>query len=261
MINLAVNLSLLFTEVPFLERFQQAARAGFTRVETQFPYHWPIQAQAEQLKALGLTQVLINLPAGNWENGERGIACHPSRIDEFRNGVQSALEYARALSCSKVNCLAGIPEQGVSREDSEAVLVDNLRYAAETLATQGIELLLEPINTFDIPGFLVHDAEQAIALIKQAGSHNLALQYDVYHMDRMGRDVLADIATLTPLISHIQIADTPARHEPGSGNIPFPALFALLDNSGYQGVVSAEYNPATTTEAGLSWIKQLNLNL
>jgi hydroxypyruvate isomerase len=175
-INLAANLSLLFTEVPFLERFQQAARAGFTRVETQFPYHWPVQAQAEQLKALGLTQVLINLPAGNWENGERGIACHPNRIDEFRNGVQSALEYAQALPCSKVNCLAGIPEQGVSREDSEAVLVDNLRYAAETLATQGIELLLEPINTFDIPGFLVDDAEQAIALIKQAGSHNLALQ-------------------------------------------------------------------------------------
>ncbi len=259
MIRLAANLSLLFTELPFMARFEAAANAGFTAVETQFPYAWPAARQAQALERLQLEQVLINLPAGNWEAGERGIACDPSRVAEFRQGVELALEYARVLNCPRLNCLAGVPPAGVSREVATATFTANLAYAAGRLAQAGRELLIEPINNHDIPGFLLTDMAQAVAIVQEVGAQNLRVQYDLYHRERMGEAISADLPRHRALIGHIQIADVPGRHEPGSGAMDWDALFALIEACGYQGWVSAEYLPAAETAAGLGWIERYGL--
>jgi len=246
---------MLFTEAPLPERFERAARAGFTAVEIQFPYELPAEDLQQALFRNKLSLVLFNLPAGDWAAGERGIACHPDRVEEFRKGVDTALAYAAALGTQQLNCLAGIQPAQVPVDTACRVLVDNLRFAATKLKAQGLKLLIEPINTHDLPGFFVSGTRQALDLITEVGTDNLFLQYDVYHMQRMEGDLAHTLAANMEKIAHIQIADNPGRHEPGTGEINFDFLFAHLDRLGYPGWVGCEYKPATTTEAGLGWMK------
>ncbi|MBY5928066.1 hydroxypyruvate isomerase [Halomonas sp. DP8Y7-3] len=254
MAKFAANLSMLFTELPFLDRFEAAAKAGFQGVEYLFPYDYSAAEIKQRLQTHGLVQVLHNLPAGDWEAGERGIACHPERIEEFRAGVDTAIEYATALGCRQVNCLAGIVPEGVSQAQAQRTLVDNLRYAAGRLETAGILLLAEPINTRDIPGFFLHHTEQALALFDEVASDNLKLQYDIYHMQIMEGDLAPTMERHLSRIAHVQLADNPGRHEPGTGEIYYPFLFQHLDRIGYRGWIGCEYKPATTTQEGLGWL-------
>ena len=251
--NLAANLTMMFNEVDFLDRFAAAANAGFKGVEYLFPYDYEPAQLAELLEQHGLTQVLHNLPVGDWATGERGIGCHPDRVGEFQEGVGRAIEYATALNCPQVNCLAGIAPAGVSSEDQEATLIGNLKFAAEQLKAAGIILLIEPINTIDIPGFILNYPEQARDLIERVGSDNLFLQHDLYHMQIMQGDLARNIERNQDIIRHIQIADNPGRHEPGTGEINYPYLFSYLDGIGYDGWVGCEYVPAATTDEGLGW--------
>ncbi|WP_444676929.1 hydroxypyruvate isomerase [Halomonas sp. E19] len=252
----AANLSMLFTEEDFLNRFKAAAEAGFKGVEYLFPYDYSAVELKARLDEHGLTQVLHNLPAGDWAAGERGIACHPERVEEFRAGVEKAIDYATVLGCKQVNCLAGIQPQGVSLEQARRTLVENLRYAAEKLEAAGILLLAEPINTRDIPGFFLNRTEQALAIFDEVGSPNLKLQYDIYHMQIMEGDLAPTLEKHLDRIAHVQIADTPGRHEPGTGEIHYPFLFAHLDRLGYDGWIGCEYKPKTTTREGLGWLDQ-----
>ena len=247
------NLTMLFNEVPFLDRFQAAAEAGFKGVEFLFPYAFDKDALAERLARHGLVQVLHNLPAGDWEGGERGIACHPDRVGEFQDGVGRAIEYARALGCKQVNCLAGIAPAGVEADKVHATFVANLRFAAARLEEAGIRLLVEPINTFDMPGFYVNRSAQAIELIDAARHDNIFLQHDLYHMQRMEGELAATVQRLLPRIAHMQLADNPGRHEPGTGEINYPFLFDWIDSLGYDGWIGCEYRPKTTTHDGLGW--------
>jgi hydroxypyruvate isomerase len=251
----AANLTMLFNEVPFMERFEKAAAAKFKAVEFLFPYAFPaadIKAKLDQNK---LTLVLHNLPAGNWEAGERGIACLPERIEEFRKGVANAVEYATLLGVTQVNCLAGKIPEGVARAALRTTFIDNLKYAAAELKKANIKLLIEPINTFDIPGFFLSGTQQAIDIITEVGSDNLFLQYDIYHAQRMEGELTNSIQKHLAKIAHIQLADNPGRNEPGTGEINYAYIFAMLDRIGYPGWVGCEYKPATTTEAGLGWFK------
>ncbi len=247
------NLTMLFNEVPFLERFAAAARAGFRGVEFLFPYEYDKNTLAELLKAHKLVQVLHNMPAGNWAAGERGIACHPQRVAEFRDGVAQAIDYASALGCRQVNCLAGIRPPHLDPMEARETFIRNLQYAAPLFKDAGIKLLIEPINTRDIPGFFLNYSKQAVDIIKAVGSDNLFLQYDIYHMQIMEGDLARNIEAHLPLIPHMQLADNPGRHEPGTGEINYLFLFRLLDRLGYAGWIGCEYKPATTTEAGLGW--------
>ncbi|WP_119168541.1 hydroxypyruvate isomerase [Algihabitans albus] len=251
----AANLSMLFTELEFLERFAAAAAAGFEGVEYLFPYDFPAGDLAARLKEQGLTQVLHNLPAGDWGAGERGIAVLPERTEEFRAGVEQAIAYATALGCRQVNCLAGIAPPEADPAELEATFVANLAYAAEKLDAAGIKLLIEPINTRDIPGFFLNRTRQALDIIAKVGSPNLFLQYDIYHMQIMEGDLAPTLSAHLDRIAHIQLADTPGRHEPGSGEINYPFLFAHLDGLGYRGWIGCEYKPAAGTEAGLGWLR------
>jgi len=250
----SANLSMLFTEVAFLERFDAAARAGFKGVEYLFPYDYEKERLVEKLQNNRLAQVLHNLPAGNWAAGERGIACLPDRVSEFQEGVGRAIEYAAALGCKRVNCLAGIAPKGVDAGRIHETFVSNLRFAADRLAEAGIRLLVEPINTRDMPGFYLNTTKQALSIIGEVGHSNLALQYDVYHMQVMEGDLARTIEANLDIIAHIQVADNPGRNEPGTGEINYPFLFQFLDRVGYAGWVGCEYNPRTTTSAGLGWV-------
>ena len=249
----AANLSMIFCEHPFAERFAAAARAGFAAVEVQFPYELPATQIADLLREHGLQLVLHNLPAGDWAGGERGIACHPDRVEEFRTGVAKAIDYATVLGCQQLNCLAGIAPAGVPEAEVRATLVANLRYAAAELKRAGLKLLVEPINTFDIPGFYVSRTTQALALLDEVGADNVFLQYDVDHAQRMEGDLGNTLSRHLTRIGHIQIADNPGRHEPGTGEINYPWLFRHLDALGYNGWVGCEYKPEAATEAGLGW--------
>ena len=249
----AANLTMLFTEVPFLERFERAAQAGFTAVEFLFPYAYNAQDIQHRLDTHGLTLVLHNLPAGDWDAGERGIACHPDRVEEFKAGVAQAIDYANTLGVRQVNCLAGKAPVGVSDEVLRITLVSNLKYAAAALKGAGLRLLIEPINTYDIPGFYLNRTAQALAILHDVGADNALVQYDIYHAQRMEGELAATLQNQLARIGHIQLADNPGRHEPGTGEINYPFLFAHLDRIGYQGWIGCEYKPATTTEAGLGW--------
>ena len=253
MSKLAANLTMLFNEVPFLDRFEAAAAAGFRAVEFLFPYAYEVKELASRLQANGLELVLHNLPAGNWEAGERGIACHPQRVDEFRQGVQQAIIYAKALGVKQLNCLVGIVPPDVSLEAAERTVLANLKFAADALKKEGIRLLIEPINTFDIPGFFLSRTSQAARIIEATGSDNLFIQYDIYHMQRMEGELSATIKANLPLIRHVQLADNPGRNEPGTGEINYRFLFAQLDAFGYDGWIGCEYKPRGTTLAGLGW--------
>lgn len=246
----AANLTMLFNELPFLDRFQAAAEAGFKGVEYLFPYAFDKNELAERLQRHGLTQVLHNLPAGNWEGGERGIACHPDRVAEFRDGVGRAIDYATTLGCRQVNCLTGIVPAGVDADKVHATVVDNLRFAAGQLKAAGIRLLVEPINTFDIPGFYLHGTAQAIALLDEVGSDNLFVQHDIYHMQRMEGELANTIAKHLPRIAHMQIADNPGRNEPGTGEINYRNVFRHIHEKGYTGIIGMEHGKAGDGKEG-----------
>lgn len=249
----AANLTMLFGEMPFLDRFAAAKAARFGGVEYLFPYDFDKADLREQLGAHGLTQVLHNLPAGNWGAGERGIAILPDRVDEFRDGVLRAVDYAKALDCRQLNCLVGIAPDDADRFELNEVLVGNLRYAADVLARERIRLLIEPINTMDIPGFFLNRTEQAVQIIADVRSSNLFVQYDIYHMQVMEGDIARSLQKHLPKIAHVQLADNPGRNEPGTGEINYPFLFRHLDAIGYRGWVGCEYKPRTTTVEGLGW--------
>jgi hydroxypyruvate isomerase len=253
----AANLTMLFNELPFLDRFQAASNAGFRGVEYLFPYAFEAAALAERLDRHGLVQVLHNLPAGDWDQGERGIACHPGRVGEFQDGVGRAIEYARQLGCRQLNCLAGIAPAGADPQALRRTFVENLRFASNKLKEAGIRLLIEPVNTFDIPGFYLNRTDQAIGIIDEVGADNLYLQYDVYHAQRMEGEIGNTIARHLARIAHIQLADNPGRNEPGTGEINYPWLFRHIDGLGYDGWIGCEYKPAGDTAAGLAWRRAL----
>ena len=253
----AANLSMLFTDLPFLDRFGAARAAGFEAVEFLFPYAWPAEQIAAQLREHGLQLVLFNLHPGDWDAGERGIACHPDRSDEFQASVAAACDYALALGVKQVHCMAGKIPPGLAPERARATYIANLRYAAGLLAPHGIKLLIEPINHFDMPGYLLNRSAQALAIIEEAGCPNLFLQYDIYHMQRMEGELSNTIRANLPRIAHLQVADTPGRHEPGTGEINYRHLYTLLDQLGYDGWIGCEYNPAGDTRAGLGWLTAL----
>ena len=254
----AANLTMLFNEVPFLERFEKANKAGFKAVEFLFPYPFSASEIKQKLDQYQLKLVLHNLPAGDWDAGERGIACLPDRQAEFRDGVSKAIEYAKALGVNQVNCLAGKTPAGTDLKILHSTFVENLRYAAQELKKANIRLLIEPINTFDIPGFFLNTTKQATHILEEVASGNLFVQYDIYHAQRMEGELANTIEKNLAKIGHIQLADNPGRNEPGTGEINYAYLFKFLDRIGYQGWIGCEYKPATTTEAGLDWIKQLN---
>ncbi len=253
MIKLAANLTMLYNELDFLDRFDAAAKSGFEGVEFLFPYAYPKDALAERLGRNGLAQVLHNLPPGDWAAGERGIACRPDRVGEFQDGVGKAIDYASALGCRQVNCLAGIAPSGVPAERLRATFVANLRFAAEKLGAAGIRLLIEPINTYDIPGFFLSRTRQALDIIRDTGSSNVYVQYDIYHMQRMEGELANTIEANLPRIAHLQLADNPGRNEPGTGEINYRFLFRHLEAIGYDGWIGCEYKPKTTTQEGLGW--------
>lgn len=251
----SANLSFLYQELPFLERFAAAARSGFSGVEFHFPYEWPVHEVARAARAAGVEVVLFNFPAGDWAGGERGLGCLPGREAEFRAGVAQALEYARMLGCRQLNCLAGIAPQGAAEGELTEVMVANLRHAADAAAPHGIRVLAEPLNTWDTPGFFLARTAQTAALIETVARDNAFIQYDIYHAQVMEGDLARTLARHLPRIGHIQFADNPGRGEPGSGEINFPWLFAEIDRLGYTGWVGAEYRPrGADTQSGLAWL-------
>lgn len=251
--TLAANLSLLFTETGFLDRFEVAANAGFRCVEYQFPYAYDKHEVAARASAAGVRVVLHNIPAGDPAQGDRGIACLPGRVAEFRQGVGRAIEYALAAGCPRLNCLAGVVPEGEPASRCHATLVDNLQYAAAELGKAGLELMIEPVNTRTVPGFFLCRSAQALAILEEVDAPNLFIQYDAFHMQIMEGDLSKTIARLLPRIGHMQIADVPGRNEPGSGEINFGHLLAEIDRLGYEGAVGCEYNPAAGTLSGLGW--------
>ena len=253
----AANLTMLFTEAPFLDRFEKAHNSGFKAVEFLFPYPFPATEIQKKLGQYGLKLVLHNLPAGDWDAGERGIACHPDRVEEFRMGVAKAIEYAKALGVPQLNCLAGKAPAGVEKKLLHDTFVSNLKYAAAELKKVNLKLLIEPINTFDIPGFFLSTTQQALDIIQEVAADNLFVQYDIYHAQRMEGELCNTMEKNLSKIGHIQLADNPGRNEPGTGEINYAHLFKFLDRIGYSGWIGCEYKPATTTEAGLGWIKKL----
>jgi hydroxypyruvate isomerase len=257
----AANLSLLFADVPLLDRFERAARAGFSSVEVQFPYEAPASVVRDRLVANRLKMVLHNLPAGDWAAGDRGIACNPARQAEFRAGVARGIEYATTLGVPQLNCLAGKPGAGVPDADTRATFVGNVRYAAAELKKAGLKLLIEPINNFDVPGFWLNRTALAIEVLDEAGADNAFVQYDVYHAQRYEGELAGTLSRHLARIGHIQVADNPGRHEPGTGEINYPFLFQHLDSIGYSGHIGCEYVPAGSTEAGLGWLEQARRTL
>ncbi|RIX44674.1 MAG: hydroxypyruvate isomerase [Rhodocyclales bacterium GT-UBC] len=254
----AANLSFLFTEQPFPERFGRAAAAGFKGVEYLSPYEYAPAEIAAWLRQHDLQQALFNFPAGNWAAGERGLACLPTRRDEFADSVELAMKYAVALDCRRLHCLAGLRPPGAEEAELEAIYVANLRLAADRCASIGATVMIEPINSqVDMPGYWLNDVTKALRLLDSIGRDNVRLQYDIYHAQIIAGDLARTIARNIDRIGHVQVADNPGRHEPGSGEINYTYLFDLLDRLGYDGWVGCEYRPATTTEAGLAWLSQL----
>jgi hydroxypyruvate isomerase len=255
MSRFSANISMLFTEVDFLDRFEKAALAGFKAVEYQFPYAWEADLLAEKAAAYGLQTVLHNFPPGDWDAGERGIALIPGRQEDFKESVRVALHYAKTTACPCLNCLAGLKANDISEADMRQTLVANLRYAADALGRENIRLLIEPLNAHDVPGFYLNRSAPALALIETIDHPNIWLQYDIYHMQIMEGNLAQTIQKNLPRIAHIQLADNPGRHEPGTGEINFANLFTFIDQAGYEGWIGCEYKPAGRTEDGLGWLK------
>jgi hydroxypyruvate isomerase len=248
------NITMLYTELDFLDRFAAARADGFKGIEYLFPYAYPKHQLHELLHEHDLVQVLHNLPAGDWAKGERGIACLPDRKAEFQESVGKAIEYASELHCPQVNCLAGIKPDNVTAAQAHDTLVENLQFAAPLFAKAGIKLLIEAINPIDIPGFFLNTTRQSLGVIADVGSDNLFVQYDIYHMQITEGDLARTMRAHLDLIPHIQLADNPGRHEPGTGEINYPFLFSFLDRIGYKGWIGCEYKPMDTTASGMHWI-------
>ena len=255
MLKFSANLSFLYQELGFLDRFAAAAKDGFKAVEYLGPYAETREAVSAALRDNGLTQALFNVPSGNWAGGERGIACLPERVDEFRTGIRTALDYATALNCPKVNVISGLVPAGADLNKLEDVLVDNLKFAADLCAKSGVKLLIEPINTRDIPGFFLTTTAQAERILDRVGSSNLYIQYDVYHMQVMEGDLIPTYTRLKDRIAHVQVADNPGRNEPGTGEINYGFVLGEIDRLGYDGWIGCEYKPKAGTTAGLGWMK------
>jgi hydroxypyruvate isomerase len=255
MFRYAANLAFLYQDLPFYDRFPAAASDGFAGVEVPIPYTEPVDRLAAALTENGLELALINLPAGDWPGGDRGIGALPGREAEFRAGVDAAIRTATALGCRRANVLAGIAPTGIAAAELEDILVGNLAYAGPRFAAAGIRLLLEPINTRDIPGFIVTTTRQAERILDRVGSDNLFIQYDIYHAQVSEGDLVPTFARLKHRIGHIQVADTPGRNEPGTGEIAYPFVFAELARLGYSGWIGAEYKPKAGTSAGLAWMR------
>ncbi len=253
----AANLSMLYNEVPFMERFDKAAAAGFKAVEFLYPYAYAASEIKAKLDQNQLKLVLHNIPAGDWDGGERGIACLPDRVDEYRAGVAKAIEYATALGVGQLNCLAGKVPEGADRKALHATFVSNLKYTATEFKKHGLKLLIEPINIYDIPGFFLSTSAQGIAILDEVAADNAFLQYDIYHAQRMEGELANTFKKYFSRIAHLQLADNPGRNEPGTGEINYSFLFKFIDQLGYQGWIGCEYKPATTTDAGLGWLKSI----
>jgi hydroxypyruvate isomerase len=248
----AANLSMMFTEVPFLERFSRAAEAGFEAVEFLFPYEHEPEAIAAELKKHNLTQALFNMPPGDWAQGERGMAAIPGREQEFRDNVAIAIRYARALNCKTVHGMSGMVN-GLDRDACRKTFVENFRHAADELAKEGITLLVEPINSRNMPGYFIAHQLEAVELVEQVGRPNVSVQLDLYHAQIMDGDLTRLIEKMAGKFAHVQIASVPERHEPDEGELNYPHLYAVLDKTGYQGWIGCEYNPRGDTTAGLGW--------
>ena len=256
MLRFAVNLSLLFTEYPLLERFAAARAAGFSAVEIQFPYtQAPLEAVAEALDRAQQELILINIPAGDWDRGDRSLCCHPERRQEFAEGLELALEWAGKLGVPRLNFLAGVTPPGQDETEVQATMEHNLKLASQRCRQQGIELMIEAINTRDLPGFRLHQSRQVVDLIERLGLDGARLQFDAYHLQTMGEDLIATLNQLHAQIGHIQIADAPGRQEPGSGEINFPSLFKAIAAVGYSGYISLEYKPSGPAAASLGWLQ------
>ncbi|AOB30282.1 hydroxypyruvate isomerase [Bordetella sp. H567] len=257
MVKFAANLSMLYTEHGFLDRFQAAAEDGFKGVEFMFPYAWPAHELAARLRGCGLAQALFNAPPGREDAGERGLACLPGRQAEFRDGIERALEYAEALSCPRVHVMAGLAPQGADRARLRETYVGNLAWAAQAAVKAGRDVLMEPINTRDIPGYFLNRQADAHAIAEEVGAPNLRVQMDLYHCQIVEGDLEMRIRQYLPTgrVGHIQIAGVPARHEPDDGEVNYPHLFKVLDELGYDGWIGCEYRPANGTRAGLGWLR------
>ena len=253
MTKLAANLSMMFNEVDFLDRFEAAAKAGFKGVEYLFPYEYPAEQIKEKLDQNNLTQVLFDFPAGDWDAGDRGCASFPDRVGEFQDGVGKAVEYAKVLGCERLTVLAGKATSGVSAITMHQTLIDNLKFASQAVEDTNITVLLEAINTIDIPGYSVFRTNQSRAAVEAAGADNVKVQYDIYHMQIMEGDVTRAINVNMDVIGHFQLADNPGRHEPGTGEINYDFLLPHIDSKGYDGWVGCEYAPAGDTVTGLTW--------
>jgi len=255
MAKFAANLTMLFTEVPFLQRFEKAHQAGFKAVEYLFPYAFEASELAQKMSQYDFEQALFNMPPGDWDAGERGFAAIPGREAEFKDSVDTALMYAAALNCKKVHAMSGLLDERFSKQQHVETFIANIRYAADKFAEQDIELMIEPLNNRDVPNYFVAHQREAVELIKLVDRPNVKLQLDLYHAQIMDGDLSTLIKEVASFTGHIQIASVPERHEPSEGELNYPHLFNVLDESGYQGWIGCEYNPKTTTEAGLSWVK------
>ena len=251
----AANLSMMYPDRPFLDRFAAAAADGLEAVEFLFPYEYAPEVVARQLQAHGLTQALFNLPPGDWAAGERGMACHPGREAEFAATVQQALRYAQATGCQRLHAMAGLLPRGVAPAQARQVYVHNLRAAAQALADAGITLLIEPINSRDMPGYFLNLQQQAHDIVAEVGAPNLKVQMDFYHCQIMEGDLSRRLEKHWDGVGHIQIAGVPDRHEPDNGEVNFPHLFDRLDQLGYNGFIGCEYRPKAGTSAGLGWLR------
>jgi len=256
----AANLSMMFTEVAFLDRFAAAADAGFRAVEFLFPYEHAPSEIAARLRQNALTQALFNLPPGDWEKGERGQAILPGREDAFAASVERAIDYAKALNCKQIHVMAGIAPAGVGRETLTEIFIANLRHAAARLAKENVRALIEPINYYDIPGYFLNTQAQARDIIDRVGSDNLFLQQDLYHCQVMEGNLAQKIRDYRDIVCHYQIAGTPGRHEPDVGEVNYPFLFDLIDELGYQGVIGCEYRPKGETRPGLGWAARYGIS-
>jgi hydroxypyruvate isomerase len=253
----AANLSLMFTELPFLQRFAAARAAGFEAVEFLFPYAYAAADIRQRLDDSGLQLVLHNLSPGDWDAGERGLACDPQRVPAFRSSVAQGVEYALALGVAQLHCMSGLVPAGVDADLLRDTWLENLGYAAQQFKAAGLRLLIEPINRFDMPGYYLNSTAQALALLDALGADNALLQYDIYHAQRSEGELAATLQQHLARIGHIQLADNPGRHEPGTGEINYGFLFAHLDRLGYSGWIGCEYRPASSTLAGLGWLHAL----
>lgn len=255
MARFAANLTMLFREVPFLDRFERAAACGLQAVEYLFPYEFAPEDLAARLKRFNLQQALINMPPGDWAKGDRGTAAIPARRDEFRAGAERAFHYAKALGCKRVHAMSGIIPTSADRAACVQTFLDNIRFAADLVAPEGITITIEPLNTRDVPGYFIAHQMDAIELVRNVERPNVAVQLDFYHAQIMDGDLTRLAEKMGSAIGHVQIASVPDRHEPDEGEVNFTHVFATLDRIGYAGWIGCEYNPRTTTEAGLGWLK------